>query len=151
MESTGTARKPRSLAVTCALVAIVLLMIAGSVTLWIASPIFWLWLTGRLQATQPAMWPYVLMLSGILVTSIAVGKGLAALNRLYARTSRSDATVRIHLPWHRMRGGEHEPKLHPVTVLDAVMVISVVVAVIALFAFYFIENPSPIAPGPAKD
>ena len=136
---------------TLRLTALVVLMIAGSVTLWIGSPIFWLWLTGRLQATQPAMWPYVLMLTGILVTSIAVGKGLAALNRLYARTSRTGATVRIHLPWHRMRGGEHEQRAHPVTVLDVVMVVSVVVAVIALAAYYIIVQPSPIEPGPAKD
>lgn len=126
-------------------------MVLGSVTIWIGSPIFWLWLTGRLQTTQPAMWPYLLMLVGILVTSIAVGKGLAALNRLYARVSNSDATVRLHLPWHRMRGGEHEVQLRPVSVLDVVMVLSVIVAVVALLAFYFIEQPSPIAPGPAKD
>ena len=32
-------------------------MAVGSVALWIGNPIFWFWLTGRLQGTQATMGP----------------------------------------------------------------------------------------------
>ena len=131
--------------------AIILGMVVGSVTLWIVNPAFWLWLTARLQTTQPSMGPYLLMLVGILATAIACAKLLALLNRRYARVT-GDNTVHIHLPWARGLGGEHERRLVQVTVLDVVMVLSVVVASLALIVWFVVANPSPpgFGPGGAK-
>lgn len=131
--------------------AIVCAMVVGSVTLWIGNPAFWLWLTARLQSTQPSMGPYLLMLLGILATAIGCAKVLAMLNRSYARV-KGDNTVHIHLPWIRGLGGEHERRLVQVTVLDVVMVLSVVTAGIALILWFFIVKPTPpgVGPGGAK-
>jgi hypothetical protein len=132
----------------------VLAMALGSLTLWIGSPVFWLWLTSKLQSgTQASMGPYALMLLGIVVTSVALAKGLAKLNSLYAKVTRTDAVVGIHLPWHRMRGAEHESRIRPITVLDVVMVVSVVLALIIFAAWFFIVQPTPpgVSPGPAKN
>jgi hypothetical protein len=123
--------------------AIVCGMVAGSIALWIANPIFWLWLTAELQSTQARMGPYALMLVGILATAIACAKVLGALDRRYLRVMGTNV-VRVHLPWIRGLGGEHEKVHRPVTVLDAVMVLSVLVAAIALGAWFIIVNPSPI-------
>jgi hypothetical protein len=133
-------------------VAIVGAMVVGSVTLWIANPAFWLWVTARLQTTQARMGPYALMLLGVLVTAIACGKCLAILNRRYAKVM-GDNTVRLHLPWARGLGGEHERELRTVTVLDVVMVVSVLVAAAALLAWFLIVQPAPpgVGPGPSKD
>ncbi|MDQ3752937.1 MAG: hypothetical protein M3333_08615 [Actinomycetota bacterium] len=122
--------------------AIVCGMVIGSITIWIASPIFWFWVTGRLQSTQPSMGPYVLLLLGILVTAIVCGKLLGALDRRYARVIGSNV-INVHLPWARGLGGEHEKHLRPVTVLDVVMIVSVVVAAIALVTWFIIVKPAP--------
>jgi hypothetical protein len=145
----GTTEEPGSHTAgqLAAAAAIVLAMVAGSVTLWFLNPMFWLWLTARLQTTQPSMGPYVLMVLGILATAIACAKVLAILNRRYA-TVMGDNTVNIHLPWARGLGGEHEKKLTKVTVLDVVMTISVVVAAIALIAWFVIVKPTPPGVGP---
>ncbi len=126
-------------------------MTVGSITLWVLNPMFWMWVTGRLQRTQPSMGPYLLMLLGILATAVASGKLLALLNRRYAVVM-GDNTVNIHLPWARGLGGEHEKKLIKVTVLDVVMTLSVIVALIALLAWFVIVKPTPpgVGPGGAK-
>ena len=122
--------------------AMVFGMVIGSLTLWIANPAFWLWLTGRLQTTSPSMGPYALMLVGILGTAIACGKLLGTLDRRYARVMGSNV-INVHLPWARGLGGEHEKQLRPATVLDVVMILSVAVAVIALVTWFIIVKPSP--------
>lgn len=122
-------------------------MVLGSVTLWIANPVFWLWLAGRLQSTQPSMGPYGVMLLGILATAIGCAKLLGALNRRYALVM-GDNTVNVHVPWARGLGGEHEKKLVKVTVLDVVMVLSVLIAAIALMAWFILVKPTPPGVGP---
>lgn len=88
------------------------------------------------------MGPYVLLLIGILVTAIGCGKLLGALDRRYARVVGSNV-VNVHLPWVRGLGGEHERRLRPVTVLDVVMIVSVVVAASALVTWFIIVKPAP--------
>ena len=50
--------------------------------------------------------------------------------------------IHLHLPWARGLGGEHEKQLRPVTVLDVVMVLSVLVAVIAFSTWFVIVKPA---------
>ena len=131
--------------------AIVVSMIIGSITLWFLNPMLWLWVTASLQTTQPSMGPYLLMILGILATAIVCAKLLAMLNRRYAAVM-GDNVVNIHLPWARGLGGEHERKLTKVTVLDVVMTLSVIVAAVALLAWFVIVKPTPpgVGPGGAK-
>ena len=138
--------------------AIVVVMALGSVGLWIANPLLWLWITAHLQSTSPSMGPYALMLLGITLTAVALGKGLAALNRLYGRVRGTAPTMTVIMPWRRsLRGGrslakETDGRL-PVSVLDVVMVISVTVAAIALLVWFIVAEPAPpgLGPGPFKD
>lgn len=127
--------------------------------MWIANPILWLWITSHLQSgTQPSMGPYGLMLVGFILTCVAIGKLLSMLNRYYARVAGTTPTIRVILPWRRsFRGGrslkrETDGRL-PVSVLDVIMVISVVIAVASFGTWYFATNPTPPnagGPGPAK-
>ena len=138
---------------------IIALMAVGGLSMWIANPALWLWITAHLQeGTQPSMGPYALMLVGIVLTCVAIGKGLSMLNRYYARISGSTPTVRVILPWRRsLRGGrsrrrETDGRL-PVSVLDVIMLGSVILAVAAFSTWYFVTNPTPPnagGPGPAK-
>ena len=135
------------------------LMAAGGLAMWIANPVLWLWITSSLQeGTQPSMGPYALMLLGIVLTCVAIGKGLSALNRHYARVTGSTPKVRVVVPWRRsLRGGrsqrrETDGRL-PVSVLDVIMIVSVVLAVASFSTWYVVTNPTPPnvgGPGPAK-
>jgi hypothetical protein len=135
------------------------LMAVGGLAMWIANPVLWLWITSSLQeGTKPAMGPYAVMLVGIVLTCVAIGKGLSMLNRHYARVTGSTPKVRVIVPWRRsLRGGrsqrrETDGRL-PVSVLDVIMVVSVILAVASFGTWYLVTNPTPPnvgGPGPAK-
>jgi hypothetical protein len=112
------------------------LMAIGSVVLWIGVPLGWIWLASNIvDSSEPSMTPYVMVLVGIPLTMVVVGKGLAQLNRVYGEVTGTTPTVRVVLPWHRSLRGERDAG-HPRTVLDVVMVCSVTVALV-LFALWF--------------
>jgi hypothetical protein len=137
--------------------AIVAAMAVGSVAVWVANPLLWLWITSRLESTQARMGPYALMLAGITLTAVVLGKGLVRLNRLYGEVTGTSATVRVIVPWRRsVRGGrsrarETDGRL-PVSVLDVVMIVSVAIAVVALALWFLVVQPAPpgIEPGGFK-
>lgn len=135
-------------------------MAAGSVSLWVLNPLLWFWITSHLQerASQAQLGPYVLLLVGVVFTAVALAKGLSALNRQYARLIGAEPTVRIIVPWRRSlrdarHGGREDPGRLPVSVLDVVMVLSVLAAIVAFAVWYLIVNPAPpnVGPGPSKD
>ena len=135
------------------------LMAVGGLAMWIANPVLWLWITSSLQdGTQPSMGPYALMLLGIVLTCVAIGKGLSVLNRHYARVTGSTPKVRVIVPWRRsLRGGRSQRRetdgRMPVSVLDVIMVVSVVLAVASFSTWYVVTNTTPPnvgGPGTAK-
>jgi hypothetical protein len=73
------------------------LMGIGSVGLWIGVPLGWLYLVSRLvDSSRPAMGPYALVIVGIPLTMVVVGKLLAALDRLYGRVVGAAPQARAH-------------------------------------------------------
>ena len=121
-------------------------MAVGSVALWIGNPIFWFWLTGRLQGTQATMGPYALLIIGILATAVACAKLLALLNRRYA-TVMGDNTVNVHC-CGRAGSGANTRRSCAAHHLGLVMVLSVVVAAIALIVWFIVIKPTPPGVGP---
>src|SRR5438477_451952 len=81
-DSAGASRQPSRIWKA----AVIGLMAVGGLAMWIANPVLWLWITSRLQSgTQASMGPYALLLLGVILTCVAIGKGLSSLNRYYAR------------------------------------------------------------------
>ncbi len=117
---------------------LILLMAVGSVVLWIGIPVGWLYLVSQLvDSSQPSMGPYVLVLVGIPATMIAMGKVLAMLDRAYGRVTRAAPQARVQMPWHRSLRGDRSPaRAH--SVLDAVMVASVALAVVCFAVWFFL-------------
>lgn len=151
--------KPESEPPTRTKIALLAVMVLGSLSMWIANPAIWLWITAHLQeGTSPQMGPYGLMLVGITLTCVAIGKGISVAHRRYERITGRTPTIRVILPWRRsLRGGrsmkrETDGRL-PVNALDVIMVISVVLAVMTFTTWYLVVNPTPPnigGPGPAK-
>ena len=126
----------RSPGVTLLAFLLIALMAVGSILLWLGIPLFWLWLASRLVNTsQPTFGPYVMVLVGIPVSMVIVGKLLSRLNVVYGHVTQTTPTVRVQLPWMKSMRGERGSN-RPRTVLDVVMVCSVSVALL-LFGFWF--------------
>ena len=123
---------------------LILLMAVGSVVLWIGVPLGWIWLASNIvDSSEPSMTPYVMVLVGIPLTMVVVGKGLAQLNRVYGEVTGTTPTVRVVLPWHRSMRGERDAG-QPRTVLDVVMVCSVAVALVLFGLWFFLFAGSSI-------
>ncbi|MDX6675403.1 MAG: hypothetical protein QOH11_2821 [Solirubrobacteraceae bacterium] len=121
-----------------AAMVLIVVMVVGSLLMWIGAPIFWLWLGSQLQSgSTPSLGPYLLILVGVVVSMIVLGKLLSSLDRLYGRVTQTDASVRVRMPWHRSMRGERESG-RPTRVVDVVMVISVSSALLLFGAWFFL-------------
>jgi hypothetical protein len=124
--------------------AIVALMVAGSALMWIGMPVLWLWLASHLQnGTSPSLGPYLVVAAGLPISMVLIGKGLHALDRSFSRLVGFDANDRrVPLPWLKsMRDGRGAVRRG--TVLDIVMIFSVLAAGAAMgFWFFFIAGSS---------
>jgi hypothetical protein len=114
---------------------LVVVMAVGSVVMWLVSPVAWLWLASRLtSSSQPSLGPYVLVLVGMAVTAVVIGKFLGVVNRVHMRVT-GRITHRDHASWNRSMRGERRSN-NDRGVLEQVMLISVGCALV-LFGIWF--------------
>jgi len=119
-------------------VFLIALMAVGSILLWLGIPVGVLYVASRLvKSSQPSMGPYVMILIGIPLLMVIVGKLLSRLNRTYANVMGTARTERVTLPWHRSMRGERDAG-HRTTVLDVVMIASVSLALLAFGVWFFV-------------
>jgi hypothetical protein len=120
-----------------AAVALIALMALGSVFLWLGIPFGWIFLASRIvKSSQPTMGPYVMVLVGIPISMVVVGKLLAKLNRVYGEITHTTPEVHVQMPWNKSMRGERESG-RPRTVLDVVMVLSVALALLCFGVWFF--------------
>src|SRR5918992_6358195 len=111
---------------------LVLLMGAGSVVMWIGLPLGLIWLASAVSdSSEPSMGPYLLILLGLPIGMFAIGKCLGALDRAHGRiTGRLDERPQ-HATWLRSMRDERAPRRGRRSVLDTVMIVSVLAALAA--------------------
>lgn len=124
---------------------LILLMAAGSIAVWIAIPIGWLWIGSQIaDSQQTSMGLYLLVMVGILVSVLAVAKGLGWLDRHYARViGVPEGGPRLPLPWLRSMRGERGTGRRT-SVLDIVMIGSVSIAGLAMAVWFLVFAGSPL-------
>ncbi|MEN3280649.1 MAG: hypothetical protein V7607_1789 [Solirubrobacteraceae bacterium] len=116
---------------------LIVLMAIGSIVLWLGIPVGWLYLGSRIaKSSQPSMGPYVLILAGIAMSMIVVGKLLSRLNRTYGAVTGAAPAARSRSAWMRSLRGERDGG-RPRTILDVVMVWSVALALVCLAIWFF--------------
>jgi hypothetical protein len=127
-------------------VLLVLLMAAGSVVMWIGVPLGLIWLASSLtDSTQPSMGPYLLILVGLPIGMFAIGKLLGALDRAHGRlTGRTDEGPQ-RAAWLQSTRDERAPKRRQRSVLDTVMIVSVLLAIVVggIWFLAFAGSPLP--------
>jgi heme/copper-type cytochrome/quinol oxidase subunit 2 len=109
-------------------VILVLMMLGGGLLLWIGVPVGWLWVGSQVQGATDSIGTAILvMLVGVVASIVAVVPILGWLNRK-------------HLELRAARGLD----THGQTALEAVMTVSVTIAVIAFVVWFFvIAGPGP--------
>jgi hypothetical protein len=118
-------------------VALVLLMAVGSIVMWIGVPLGLVYAASRIaDSSEPSLGPYLLVFLGLPVGMALTGKLLGWLDRVHQRLTRSADDRPVQAPWMRSLRGERG-STRKRGVLDAVMIVSVLLALAALAVWFF--------------
>ena len=126
-------------------IGLIALMAVGSGFMWVGLPLLLVYAASQIaSSSQPSLGPYMLILIGLPTGMFAVGKGLAALDRHYGRITGTLYTGPVRANWLRSMRGERT-STRPRTVLDVVMIISVIICVTAagIWFLFFAGDPTP--------
>ena len=119
-------------------ILLVLLMAVGSILMWIGLPLGLIWLASSLtSSSQPSLGPYLLILIGLPVGMVIIGKALGSLDRMHGRITGRTDDDRQRAAWLQSMRDERGPKRKERSVLDTVMIISVILAIVAGAVWFF--------------
>jgi hypothetical protein len=123
---------------------VVVAMIVAALSLWTVIPLTWVWIGSRVSHTQaPSGGPYMVVLVGIVISIVLIAWLISRLNRLYVRITGTHDVGAIRPRWLRsMRDTPSRPE-NP-TVLETVIVSSVLLAMVAAGLWFFLLAGSPL-------
>jgi hypothetical protein len=118
-------------------ILLIALMAFGSVVMWLGVPVGLIYLASRLaDSPTPSMGPYLVILIGLPIGMVVVGKVLGALDRYHGRVTGLDDGKPMQATWMVSMRGERQRKRRR-SVLDTVMMISVGVALVLSAIWFF--------------
>ncbi len=116
---------------------LIALMAIGSVMMWIGLPAGLVYLASRVaDSPQASMGPYLIILIGLPVGMVIIGKALGAVDRLYARVTGTADGRRVQPTWMKSMRGERG-STRKTTALDVVMVTSVGICLVVMAIWFF--------------
>jgi hypothetical protein len=121
-----------------------LAMLLAAFSLWTAIPLSWLWIGSKVSETQfPSGGPYAVVAVGIVVSILVIAWLIGRLNELYVRITGTNRLAPMRPAWLKsMR--DTAPVQGNVTVVEAVLMASVMLAALALTAWFFLLAGSPL-------
>ena len=138
--TSGTRKSPHR-TIAAGVLAVVMLLCALS--LWTAIPLAWLWIGSQVAATQfPSVGPYAVVFFGVILSILFVTWLLGLMNELYLRLTGTHSVEPIRLGWLRSMT-DAQIRQAP-TLLETVIVGSVIIAAIALTIWFFLYAGSPL-------
>ncbi len=133
-------RAGRSLAATL----LVCLMVLAALSMWTAIPLGWVWIGSQVSAGQaPSGGPYMVVLFGVVTSILLMSWVLGRLNRVYVHLTGERTVGAIRPRWLKSLRDSEAPRANP-TVLEAVIVTSVVLAILAMTIWFFVAAGSPL-------
>lgn len=119
-------------------------MLLAAFSLWTAIPLSWVYIGSKVSQTQfPSGGPYAVVAVGIVVSVLFVAWLIGRLNGLYVRITGTNRLAPIRPAWlksMRDTGGAQ----NDVTVVEAVLMGSVMMAALALTIWFFFLAGSPL-------
>jgi hypothetical protein len=124
--------------------AVFFAMLFAAFSLWTLIPLGWVFIASKLAKSQfPSIGPYMIVIVGIIATVLIDAWIIGRLNDLYIRVTGSNRLVQSRPNWLKsMR--DAAPVQNAVTVVEAVMMSSVMLAALALVTWFFLLAGSPI-------
>jgi len=124
--------------------AVFFAMLLAAFSLWTLIPLGWVYIASKLAKSQfPSIGPYMIVIVGIIVTVLIDAWVIGRLNDLYVRVTGSNRLVQSRPGWLKsMR--DTGPTQTSVTVVEAVMMSSVMLAAVALMVWFFLLAGSPL-------
>lgn len=125
--------------------ALIVAMVLGSLVLWMAVPLGWLWVASRInQSLDPSFTAYAAVAIGIPVTMMLVFQGLRRLDMAHrALTGTATGGKRTPPPWLRSMREERDVRT-PTSALDVILVATAIAAGLVLVAWFFLFAGSPL-------
>jgi hypothetical protein len=123
---------------------IFLAMLLAAFALWTAIPLSWLYIGSKLSETQfPSNGPYAVVAVGILISILFVAWLIGRLNSLYVRVTGTNRLSPMRPVWLKSMRDSGGPEDN-VTVVEAVLMSSVMLAAVALTIWFFFLAGSPL-------
>ena len=119
-------------------------MLLAALSLWTAIPLSWIYIGSKLSDTQfPSGGPYFVVAVGILLSILLIAWLIGRLNRLYIQITGTNRLGPIRPTWLKsMR--DTAPAPGSTTVVEAVLMGSVLLAAFCLTVWFFFLAGSPI-------
>jgi hypothetical protein len=123
---------------------IFVVMLMAALSLWTAIPLSWIYIASKLSHTQfPSEGPYFIVAAGIIVSVLVVAWLIGRLNRLYIQITGTNRLAPMRPTWLKsMR--DTSPVAGTTTVVEAVLMGSVMLALACLTVWFFLLAGSPI-------
>ncbi len=131
---------PRGLAASLVFVA----MLIAALAVWTAIPLSWVYIGSKVSHTQfPSEGPYLVVAMGFILSVLLDAWLISRLNALYLRFTGSNRVASMRPAWLKsMRDAADPPG--DTTVVEAVLMGSVLLAALAFMAWFFLLAGSPI-------
>jgi hypothetical protein len=119
-------------------------MLLAALALWTAIPLGWIYIGSKVSETQfPAEGPYAVVAVGIIVSIVIDAWAIGRLNGLYMRITGTNRLSPMRPTWLKsMRDSSGAPGT--TTVVEAVMMGSVMLALLVFVGWFFLLAGSPI-------
>jgi preprotein translocase subunit Sec61beta len=119
-------------------------MVIAALSMWTVIPLGWVWIGSQVSNGQaPSGGPYMVVLVGIVISILVISWVLGRLNRVYLHLTGSTTVEPIRPPWLKSLRDSEAPKAYP-SVLETVIVTSVILAILSMTAWFFILAGSPL-------
>ena len=117
--------------------SLVVLMVLGSLILWLAVPVAWLWLGSHIdESLDASLKAYAAIAVGVPATMLALFWLLRRLDEVHQRITGSGPRRRLAPAWRRSLSEERD--LHaPTSALDAILAGTAIAALLALVVWFF--------------
>ena len=140
----GTQEKSHRAGRALAASLVFLAMLLAAFSLWTAIPLSWVYIGSKVSETQfPSGGPYAVVAVGIVISILFVAWLIGRLNNLYIRITGTNRLAPIRPTWLKsMR--DTAPMTGSVTVVEAVLMASVMLAALALALWFFLLAGSPL-------
>jgi hypothetical protein len=119
-------------------------MLLAALSIWTAIPLSWIYIGSKVSHTQfPSGGPYFVVAIGIVVSVIAIAWLIGRLNRLYIQITGTNRLGPIRPAW--LKSMRDTPvRAGSTTIVEAVLMGSVILAAVALTVWFFFLAGSPI-------